>query len=213
MRSAIAIASIWSWVTSSAESASETMSWRSHARASSRSLASRLDSGSSSRMTAGSETSARERDALLLPARQLVRIALGELGEADLRQRFPHPSLELGRADAAQLEAIGHVGENGAVRPQRVRLEHEAEPARLGRQVELASGLEQHLAADADRTAVRPLEAGDGAQQRGLAAARGAEQGDDLSRRHRDRHAPEDVALVVAQRQVIDDEIGHGAAR
>src|SRR5262245_44786127 len=54
MRSAIAIASIWSWVTSSAESASETMSSRSQARASSRSLASRLDSGSSSRMTAGS---------------------------------------------------------------------------------------------------------------------------------------------------------------
>jgi hypothetical protein len=54
MRSAIAIASIWSCVTSRAESASETMSWRSQARASSRSLASRLDSGSSSRMTAGS---------------------------------------------------------------------------------------------------------------------------------------------------------------
>jgi hypothetical protein len=142
-----------------------------------------------------------------------MRIALGEVGEADLRQGLPDPLLEFGRVDTAQLEAIGDVGENGAVRPQRVGLEHEAEPARLGRQVDLARGVEQHVAADVDRAAVRPLEAGDGAQQRGLAAAGGAEQGDDLARRHRDRDVSEDVALVVAQRQVIDDEIGHGAAR
>ncbi len=49
----IAMASFWSCVTTSAESCRVTMSWRSHARASSRSLASRLESGSSIRITGG----------------------------------------------------------------------------------------------------------------------------------------------------------------
>ena len=53
-RSAIAIASTWSWVTWIADRPSVTISVRSQARASSRSLASRLDSGSSSRITGGS---------------------------------------------------------------------------------------------------------------------------------------------------------------
>ncbi len=53
MRSDMASASLWSCVTHSAESCIRTMSSRSQARASSRSFASRLDSGSSSRITGG----------------------------------------------------------------------------------------------------------------------------------------------------------------
>ena len=53
IRSDIAIASFWSWVTTSAERRIFRISSRSQARASSRSLASRLESGSSIRMTGG----------------------------------------------------------------------------------------------------------------------------------------------------------------
>ena len=75
------------------------MSARSQARASSRSFASRLESGSSSRMTGGFvDEGARERHALLLPAGELVRVAAGEMREPDLGQRMCDTCLDLGRA-------------------------------------------------------------------------------------------------------------------
>ena len=46
------------------------------------------------------------------------------------------------------------------------------------------------LFADRDRAAVRRFEAGDGAQQRGLAAAGGPEQRDDFARRHGEARRP-----------------------
>src|SRR5262249_59699836 len=102
--------------------------------------------------------------------------------------------------------------EPGGVRPQRVGLEYQSEPARLRRQVDLLVGVEERLLADADRTAMRRLQAGDRAQQRGLAAAGGPEQGDHLARTHRDRDALEDLVVAVAQREIVDGEISHADA-
>ena len=45
-------------------------------------------------------------------------------------------------------------------------------------------GPDEHLAVEADRAGARPVEAGDEAQQRGLAAARAADQRDDLAFLH-----------------------------
>src|SRR5271166_2749922 len=128
----------------------------------------------------------RERHALLLAAGQLVRIMLGEMREADPVERTLDAGLDLGGADMPQLEAVCDVLKYRAVRPQRVGLKHEAEPARLGGLIELRSGVEQNVVADADGAAVRRLQAGDRAQQRGLAASGGAQESSHLSRRDGD---------------------------
>ena len=61
------------------------------------------------------------------------------------------------------------------MRIERVALEHHGDIARAGRQVG------HHRAVDDDIARGRPLEAGDHAHQRGLAAARGAEQDEELA--------------------------------
>ena len=124
-----------------AERSSETMSARSQARASSRSFASRLESGSSSRMTGGLVNQrARERDALLLAAGELVRVARRRDAQARSAPASASTRVLISAARTrAQLEAVGDILENGAVRPQRIGLEHQAEPALLRRQLDAAS--------------------------------------------------------------------------
>ena len=78
--------------------------------------------------------------------------------------------------DAAQLEPELDVLPRGHVREQAVRLEHHPHVALVG------GHPGEVLAADLDAARVGVLEAGEAAQRRGLAAARGAEQGDELAR-------------------------------
>ena len=70
---------------------------------------------------------ARDRHALAHAARQLVRIAVGEIREADLREQ-PQRALAVGaRVEAAQLDLHQHVVERGAPVEQHRALEHDAE--------------------------------------------------------------------------------------
>src|SRR6202007_2923027 len=77
MRSAMVIASTWSCVTYTVVVRSRWCSALISARIATRSLASRLDSGSSNKNTLGARTMARAHgDALALPAGELARVAL-----------------------------------------------------------------------------------------------------------------------------------------
>ena len=71
---------------------------------------------------------------------------------------------------------------------ERVVLEHEADPTLLHGKARRVQRVEEHGAA------MRRVEAGDDAQQRRLARARGAEQRDELARRNVERD--------VAQRRI-----------
>jgi len=62
---------------------------------------SRLPVGSSARISSGSLTSARDRDALLLAARQLVRLVVGPLAEAHRAQQLERLLVALPRRAAA----------------------------------------------------------------------------------------------------------------
>src|SRR5438309_1620531 len=104
-----------------------------------------------------------------------MRIALGELREADLRERLVNAGLEFGAADAAQFQAVGDVIEYRSVRPQRVGLENQAQSPLLGGNIDLPAGIEENRLADADRPGRGSFEPGDGAQQSCLATARGSE--------------------------------------
>ena len=92
------------------------------------------------------------------------------IGEADLLERVATRARRSRGGDAVEAEAdIVGDGEPG----QEARLlEHDADGGmRLG----------DGLAVEADRAGARPVEAGDEAQQRGLAAARAADERDDLA--------------------------------
>jgi hypothetical protein len=101
------------------------------------------------------------------------------------------------------------------VREQRVGLEHHRDVAIGGRQVRDIS------AADQDRPRGRHFEPGDHAQRRGLAAARRAEQRDQLARLDEQRDVVDgrDLALAVdlgdvpeLHRGGVAANFGHSAA-
>ena len=88
-----------------------------------------------------------------------------------------HALRDLARAAAAVDEAVGDVVGHGQVGEQRVGLEDDAEVALGRRQArDVAPGL-------LDAAGGLRLEAGDDAQQRGLAAARRPEEADELALR------------------------------
>ena len=131
-----------------------------------------------------------QREALLLTAGQLGRLAPGLRGEL---HRGEHPLDALGDlllggpvGALAHLQGERDVVEHGHVRPDGVGLEDHAQAALVGGHVHRAVAAldaagEHHPVAHGDLPAVGLLEAGDGPQRGGLPAARGAEQGEQLT--------------------------------
>ena len=150
----------------------------------------------------GEDERAGERHALLLAAGELARIAVGERYQLDEVERAADPVGGVRPRHAAHLQRERDVVEDGEVREQRVALEDHAEVALLGRQVRDARVVDEDVAR-------RGLdEAGDDHEQRGLPRAGWAEQRQELTARHVERHAVHggDAAVVlgdVAQRQVV----------
>ena len=107
----------------------------------------------------------RERDPLALAAGELAGLCVGELGETEAKQQI------CCLAAAAELDVSPHV----QMRKQRVFLEDHADRALLGREVDAAFGVEPGLAGGR-HTTVCPDEAGDRAEERRFAGARGADQ-------------------------------------
>ena len=133
----------------------------------------------------------RERDALLLPARERPRLAVGERRQADHVERLERPLAPLLLPDAVHLEAELDVGEHRPVREQREVLEDGGRRPLVRRQVD------ERLAVEDDVTLGRELVAADHPQRRRLAAA-GRAQEDDV------------LAVVDVQVDVVD---GDRAAR
>ena len=139
-------------------------------RRSARSEASSAPNGSSSNIGTDGER-AGQRHPLLLAAGELVRIALVEPGQADQLEQF------VDRRPLRSGEPEGDVAAHGQVREQGALLRDVADAAVL--RGDRAPAVIDHLLADPQAAAVEPLEPGDQPQQRGLAAARGAEDGGD----------------------------------
>ena len=114
-------------------------------------------------------------DALALAAGQRGRLALEVLLQAEHLGDLADPALDLVLGGLALLEAEGQVLLHGHVRVERVVLEDHRDVAVLGRQVV------HDPAADADGPGGDLLQAGDGAQGGGLAAARRPDQDHELT--------------------------------
>ena len=107
----------------------------------------------------------RDRHALLLPARKLVRVALAEAGQPHVRERLGQLARNLARGRLRHLQRKGDVALHGHVREQCVALEYGAHRAALGRPVGDVAAVQQNA------PAVGKIEAGDHPQERRLAAA------------------------------------------
>jgi len=113
--------------------------------------------------------------ALALTARELAGPLPGMAGQADEGQQLVDAGLLLRGRLAARLQAEADVLPHAEVGEKRVVLEHDADAALLrGHGADVA-------AVELDATAAQGLQAGDGAQQRRLAAARAAQQGQHLA--------------------------------
>ncbi len=121
----------------------------------------------------------RQGDTLLLAAGQLRRKTMREIAKANQGQCLPHPFGDFPLADAAHLQAEGHVGEGRHVRKQGVVLEHHRHVAGVHRRRGDVAPV-QH-----DAAAIGRVDAGDGAQNGGLAAAGRTQQGEELTLRDR----------------------------
>ncbi len=146
--------------------------------------------------------SAGQRHPLLLAAGELARIARLEADQVDLAQPFLQPRLHLGRGQLPQAEPVADIVGHRHVRPERVVLEHHADAALVGRQPV------DHPVAEADGPPIWLIEASQEAQQGGLAAARGAEQREELAVRHGEIHAVHRGHHAEALRQLPGLENG-----
>ena len=117
---------------------------------------------------------AAERDALPLPARERLRLAVEEAVEVEDLRGLLDAALDLLLRRLQQLEAEGEVVEDGHVRIERVRLEHHRDVPVLRR-----DAVDDPLA-DLDLAVVDLLEAGEAAQRRRLAAPRWPDQDQEL---------------------------------
>ena len=127
----------------------------------------------------------RQRHALLLPARELVRKPSTAAFQPHQLQGLGHARSLLGPGQLVDAES--HVALHAQVRKQGVVLEHHANAPRFGRHIQLRTA--HQLALEADLAGRHGLEPRHGAQQRGLAAARGADQHADIARTQPQRDA------------------------
>src|SRR2546425_10367543 len=115
-----------------------------------------------------------ERDPLLLAARELVRVAAPETTPARQRDHLRRAPREPYGPPSGHPPAEGDVLGDRHGREERVRLEDDADGAAARRHVV------DDTIVEADLARVGPLEAGDQAERRRLAATRAADEGDEL---------------------------------
>ena len=141
---------------------------------------------------------------MLLATRQLVRQAPAQCAQTQVGERRVHALAALGGGHLAQLQPVGDVVEHGLVRPQGIRLEDQTKVACLGRHLLACHAVEHRPARDPDRTTMRRLQPGHGAQQPGLATARRAQQRHHLALLQVERYALQDGVGTIAQVQALD---------
>ena len=129
---------------------------------------------------------ARQGNALLLAAGQLVREFALHAAKADQFQHVLHAPATLLFVAVMTVQAEANVGFDVQVRKQREVLEHHADAALLGGDAH--AGAVQQLAVEQDAAGMRLFEAGDGAQQGGLAAAGRTDQRAQFTWLQRERH-------------------------
>ena len=128
------------------------------------------------------------------------------LGQTDQRQQLGHAGSDFLARLAPVDQSVADVLRNRQVGKQRVGLKDDAEIALRGRQRGYIA------AADLDASGILCLQPGDHPQQGGLAAARWAEEADQLARRDGERNIVERRERAEALGDALDAHMRNGAA-
>ena len=144
---------------------------------------------------------AAERDALALAAGELLRLALDQLRHVEDLGGLLHAPVDLGLRHLEVAQPEREVVVHGHVRVERVRLEHHRHVARGRREVV------DDAVADHDRARRQVLEPGEHAQRGALAAARRADEDEELAVRDLEREVVDGDGLVEALRHVVEDDL------
>src|SRR5262249_3026641 len=133
----------------------------------------------------------------------------------DKIERALDVGLDVRHVLVSHAKPIGNVLEHRHVRPHGVGLEHHADAALLGRHVAAPRRVVHRLAVDGDAAAAWLLEAGDGAQGRGLAAARWAEERHVLATSDGEADAGHRDLIAVAHDEILhlDARLAHWSSR
>ena len=148
-----------------------------------------------------------ERDALLLAAGELLRLAFREPGEADELEHLGHTALELILLHALPLESERDVVLDVHVREEGVALEDGVDVPLVRREPD------DVLIAEEDAPLGRLLEAADHPQRRRLAAARRAEHREERAARDLDRDPVDRDRVVEPLDDVLETNVRCGTVR
>ncbi len=144
-----------------------------------------------------------ERGALLLPVGERARQVAQHMLDLQQRRHLLDPPGHLGSAQAARAQRARDVVERAHVRIEREVLERHADVAILGRQ-------HGHgLVADPDRAGIGLVDAGDQAQQHGLAAAGRAEHHHGLALLDRERDVIQDGLAAKPLGEGFERQVAH----
>ena len=176
------------------------------ARISSRSLASRLDSGSSISTSGGSTTMARAiATRCCWPPDNCPGSLSPCVSSRTSASASIHPPRDLRLRPPLRHQAEADVPPHRHVREQRIVLEHHAEAAIL------RPRLVQPPLVQPDRAVGHLQQTGDAVQRGGLAAAGRAEQGDELAPLDRQRHVPQRVHLAEVAADPLEPQLAEVA--
>ena len=145
----------------------------------------------------------RQRRALRLTARDRARPALGEVRDAEAPEPLSHPARRAQAALAAKAQAQGHVLPDRRVGEERFLKDTRHAPPDCQRGARSDGG-----AAEAHLTRHGGFEQTEDTQERRLARAVRADEGEDLARQHRERGHVEHGAAAV--RYADPQELEHG---
>jgi len=147
-----------------------------------------------------------ERHPLPLTAGERRHLALAEPFQPQHRHQFGHPAGDLSAADPPEFEAVADVLRHRHVRPQGIGLEYHRDVALVRRQPGDVAP------ADRDRTVCHRDEPADGAQQGGLAAARGSQKRYELAARSTERDMIEHAVYAIEDAYLahVERHGGHG---
>ncbi len=142
--------------------------------------------------------------ALLLAARKLARQALVHAFQRDELEQFLAAGAPVGGLHAPyaqrEFDVVGH----GHVAEQRIVLEHQADATIAGAHVR------DVLAMQGDASVIDAGQAGDGPQQGALAAARRAQQDEELALAHLEGNVVDDGLFLISLGDLVEGD-GHAA--
>ena len=137
---------------------------------------------------------------MLLTARELTRIALAERIEPNHGKGIRDAVVDLARLKSLASRAEGDVLDRGHVREEGVLLKDGVDRAKVRRNAD------HRAAVDADFARGRLDEPGNASQQRGFAAAAGAQKGDELAPPDLERHPGESPHGAISLDEAVDDD-------